>query len=308
MIRLKPSNIIGLGRVLQSTILVWLGFYLSTRDSTWQWLFGQVIIAVAFLQWFILLHEAGHGTLFRTRIFNTISGHVAGFLAGIPYVSWRLIHFEHHKWTGWQDLDPTTESLVPRQISVAERAIVNLCWRSWIPLFNIIYRVNNYWNYPRIRKYISGPRRRQKIAVNIVALLVLYAIVIAVVGAGVLLSITWLGVVLTLVIQENILLSQHTHIPSNLADGRECAPFTAREQAAFTRSIKFPEWFSRFFLLNFDRHEVHHIYVLIPGYHLHRVHCSTDNDVDWWQWLFAARRMSGERFLFRDRATTGFQL
>ena len=303
---LNPINSIGLVHVFLATSLTWIGLYLSLSDSVWSWFSGQLILAVAFLQWFILLHEAGHGTLFRTRALNTIAGHVAGFLAGIPYVSWRLIHYQHHKWTGWQDLDPTTTSLVPRTLATAERIAINLCWRLWIPMFNVIYRINNYWNYPRICRYIRRKRQRRRVAVNIAWLLVMYGILFSTVGVWSVLSLTWLGLVLSLVIQENVLLSQHTHIPSNLTNGRMCSPFTAREQAAYTRSIKVPTWVSRLVLVNFDRHELHHVYVRVPGYHLHRIECTTENDVDWWTWLIAARQMDGETFLFRDRTTTGF--
>ena len=66
------------------------------------------------MQWFAVLHECGHRTMFRARRFNTLAGVVAGFLTMIPYRSWVRVHGRHHKWTGWQDLDPTTESLVPQ--------------------------------------------------------------------------------------------------------------------------------------------------------------------------------------------------
>src|ERR1700722_18849695 len=38
---------------------------LSALDSWALWALGQVLLAVALVQWFVLLHEAGHNTLFR---------------------------------------------------------------------------------------------------------------------------------------------------------------------------------------------------------------------------------------------------
>ena len=50
------------------------------------------------------------------------------------------MHGRHHKWTGWQDVDPTTAALVPRELGTLERVLVNVCWRFWIPLFSVLYR------------------------------------------------------------------------------------------------------------------------------------------------------------------------
>ena len=80
------------------------------------------MLAVAFVQWFVILHECGHDTLFRTRTWNRVAGSVAGFFALIPFACWTRVHSRHHRWTGWQDLDPTTEALVPRNRGRVERA------------------------------------------------------------------------------------------------------------------------------------------------------------------------------------------
>jgi fatty acid desaturase len=74
-------------------------------------------------------------------------GQVAGFFSIIPFYNWKRVHGRHHKWTGWQDVDPTTATLVPRELSRAERVLVNVCWRFWIPLFSVLYRINNFWNW-----------------------------------------------------------------------------------------------------------------------------------------------------------------
>jgi Fatty acid desaturase len=52
------------------------------------WLAGQVLLGLALVHRFALLHESGHDTLFRTRWLHTVVGHVAGFFVGIPFESW----------------------------------------------------------------------------------------------------------------------------------------------------------------------------------------------------------------------------
>ena len=48
---------------------------------------------------------------------------LAAFFALIPFGCWKLIHGMHHHWTGWQDLDATTATLVPRPLSRVERML-----------------------------------------------------------------------------------------------------------------------------------------------------------------------------------------
>ena len=74
------------------------------------------MLALALVQWFAVLHECGHETLFRGKRANSIVGQVAGFFALIPFYNWKRVHARHHKWTGWQDVDPTTAALVPREL------------------------------------------------------------------------------------------------------------------------------------------------------------------------------------------------
>jgi fatty acid desaturase len=306
--RLKPNDFIGALYVLLATLLTILGISLSVTGSIPGWIIGQFILAVALLQWFILLHEAGHRTLFRSRSLNTAAGNVAGLMSGFPYSSWVLIHFRHHKWTGWQDLDATTASLVPRPLKHWEQHVINFCWKYWIPLFSLIYRINNYWNYPRVIQYIPQQERRLKVARDILLLLIVYAVLIITFGAGTFLQVFGAAFLITLVIQEVILLSQHTHIPTNVSGGEPVKPFLPFEQEVYTRSLRFPLWVSRILLLHFDAHELHHMYVNVPGYELGKIPYKTHNEVGWWQWIKESKQLSGVSFLFDDRNKTGFGL
>ena len=61
---------------------------------------AQLLLALAFVHAFVLLHEAGHHTLFRCRRGNGISGRLAGFVTIIPFRAWQPIHAQHHRYTG----------------------------------------------------------------------------------------------------------------------------------------------------------------------------------------------------------------
>src|SRR5687768_16240863 len=171
---LRPTNSAGLGFALLSLALSFAGVWLSVRTDVWGWMLGQALLAASLVQWFVLLHECGHGTLFRTRRCNVGVGHLAGFFAMIPYSVWIHVHGQHHKWTGWQDLDPTTRTLTPRERPVVQRRIVNFCWKYWIPLFSIVYRLQNFWHPSRLIQ-LRDPEARLRLIASTVALAAVYS-------------------------------------------------------------------------------------------------------------------------------------
>lgn len=305
---LAPSDRRGAVVFAGATTLTVAGVALSLLDSIAVWVIGQVLFALALLQWFILLHEAGHLTLFRTRALNVAAGHVCGLLALIPFASWRRVHGLHHLWTGWQDLDPTTATLVPRTRSRGEIVLVDIAWRLWLPLFSIVYRIGNYWNPRRLARFFPQPGQRWRIALNALALCACYVAVIMWLGPQQAVRIFAVALFLALALQDPLILSQHTHIPQRVSAGRPVQPLRPTAQAQYTRSLRFPPWIAQWLLINFNAHELHHRYTAVPGYRLRELACMQPNEVDWYLWLRAAKRMRGSVFLFENRETTDFPL
>ena len=304
----RPSDKLGIFHTLGVAAVTVAGLFMS-RSGGVGWLGGQILLAVGMVQWFILLHECGHDTLFRHRSLNAFVGHIAAFFSGIPFVCWKRVHGRHHRWTGWQDLDPTTASLVPRRLSPIERSMIDISWKYWIPTFSVLYRVNNYWNLPRLRTLTGASREWRQMVFSAIALLFLYALTLYFAGPRALFEMVAPALFLALIIEDPLILSQHTHIPQQISRGRRAArPFAAMEQEEFTRSLRFPFWVSKFVLFNFDAHELHHMYPFVPGYHLRRIPYSAVNEIHWWRWLTAAKRVRGEDFLFRNQNDTGVHI
>ena len=61
-------------------------------------------------------------------------------------------------------------------------------------------------------------------------------------------------------------------------------------------------------LLHFDAHELHHMYPFVPGYRLHGVAYTPQNEVGYWGWIRAAKRVPGEVFLFQNRTESGWEI
>jgi fatty acid desaturase len=305
---LRPSDWIGVGYLLMGVITTAAGISLALSSHLLLWLAGQIFIALAFIQWFSILHECGHGTLFRRRLPNQIVGQLAGFFALIPFLSWKRVHALHHRWTGWQDIDPTTEQLAHKPTSRALLGLANFCWRWWIPLFSVVYRLENYWNLPRLRKRLQAPTAWRGLAINALLLLTIYLAALFWLGPWAILKLAGVGLLGGLIFQDVFLLSQHTHVPQEQSGGREVRPFPPVEQEVFTRSLKFPEWFSRLVLIESDAHELHHVYPYLPGYRLHRVPEDESNGMHWLKWTLAVRRIPAEVFLYQNRNETGFDI
>lgn len=301
---LRASNSAGCVLLSAATLLTVSGVVLSLQSNWLVWLLGQVVFAVALVQWFALLHECGHGTLFRSKALHAGVGRVAAFFSFIPFYCWKRVHGRHHKWTGWQDLDPTTAALVPRALGRGERMLMNVCWKYWIPLFATLYRVNNFWNLPRLRSLFFKQEDRRRIAISIITFLLAYAAVATIVGPWMLLRVAGLASLLAFIVEEFVILSQHTHIPQLLSRGKQVSPFPAFEQDRFTRSLILPSWISAM-LLHIDAHELHHMYPSVPGYRLRGIRYDTPNEIGWWRWVRGARALPGETLMFHNRTETG---
>ena len=304
---LRPSNLAGalaVGGVAATTAV---GIALALQPRLVLWAAGQLILALALVQWFVVLHECGHDTLFRTRRLHAVIGRIAGAFAAIPYACWTRIHGRHHRWTGWQDLDPTTAGLVPRARPRLERVIVNVCWKCSIPLFSVIYRLENYWHLPRLFRLFGARDERARMVRDSAILILLYAAVTILVGPVRMLIAFGPALALSLMAEDVLLLSQHTHIPQHVSHGAKVRPFPAIEQEEFSRSLRLPPWLSTV-LLHFDAHELHHMYPFVPGYRLHGVPYTPQNEVGYWGWITAAKRVPGEVFLFQNRTESGWEI
>src|SRR5579864_4384044 len=83
--------------------VLWYLMYLSLGVS--YWLTGALALLTAGFQVrvFIIFHDCGHGSFFKSRRANDILGFITGVLSFTPYYHWRWEHALHHATAG--DLD-----------------------------------------------------------------------------------------------------------------------------------------------------------------------------------------------------------
>lgn len=282
-----------------------LAAMLLTLGQGWPlYLLGQIAGAVFFLQAFILLHEFGHRSFFISRGANLIGGYLASFVVFIPFPNWASIHDLHHRWTGYRDKDPTTEGTFVEKLSPFMRGVINFCWRFWIPLFTLGYRLGIFWNFGKLRRHLP-PRKYRICVIHMWVYLGGYAALIAL-FPGVILSMLP-ALLVSFSMSDLMTLSQHSHVHMPVAAGRDVKPLAYAEQVQYSRSLLFPRWIARYVLFNFNYHEAHHARPGVPCYRLSHDAYVGGNSYPAWSWTKRVKSIPGVEFIFQtDPNREGF--
>jgi omega-6 fatty acid desaturase (delta-12 desaturase) len=84
-------------------LALWYLMYRSLAISYWLTLLLAIPTAGFMVRTFIIFHDCGHGSFFKSRRGNEIMGFITGILTLTPYYEWRHTHAVHHATAG--DLD-----------------------------------------------------------------------------------------------------------------------------------------------------------------------------------------------------------
>src|SRR5256714_10497182 len=102
----KPSVPRGVWQILNTVIpyvALWYVIYL-TLGIAWWLAVPLIMLAGGFMvRLFIIHHDCGHGSFFKSRQANDTFGYISGVLTFVPYYHWRWEHAMHHATSG--DLD-----------------------------------------------------------------------------------------------------------------------------------------------------------------------------------------------------------
>ncbi len=82
---------------------LWALMYWSLSISWWLTAGLAVLAGGLVVRIFIIFHDCGHGSFFKSRVANDIFGFICGMLTFTPYYHWRWEHSLHHATSG--DLD-----------------------------------------------------------------------------------------------------------------------------------------------------------------------------------------------------------
>jgi len=258
-------------------ILLWYLMYLSLEISYWITL-GLAVIAAGFLvRIFIIFHDCGHGSFFKSKRANRITGIFLGSLAFTPYDSWHNSHAIHHATVG--NLDKrgvgdvwTLTAEEYRQLSKGKRLIYRI-YRNPVVLFGIGPILLFVVWFRFTRKTMNAAEKRSIYLANLI---------IAMYVTGLIFLLGWRSFLL---IQLPV-----TYISTTagvwlfyVQHQYEDVIWTRQEEWDYRKIalegcsyLKFPkilQWLSG----NIGFHHIHHLSPMIPNYYLEK--CHTENEM-----------------------------
>jgi len=98
-----PSDLRGALQLLSVVAPIaglWVGIHRTAQGSPWLVVAATALLSLFLLRGFVLMHDCGHNSLFRSRSLNRAGGFALGVLAGIPQPVWAENHRFHHATNG----------------------------------------------------------------------------------------------------------------------------------------------------------------------------------------------------------------
>jgi len=252
--------------------LLWYAMYRSMAISYWLTLPLAILASGFLVRIFIIFHDCGHGSFFRSRRANEITGFIAGLLTLTPYYHWRWEHATHHGTSG--DLDRRGSGDI--WTLTVEEYLKSSRWRRFsyrlarnplvlfvvapLYLFLIDQRFPSAGAQPRERSSVHwmnlallGMATVLSLLMGLKAYLIIQIAVTAISGAAGI----WLFYV------------QHQFEQVYWERGEDWSYTAAALQgSSFYKLPRVLQWFSG----NIGFHHIHHLSPRIPNYNLQRCH------------------------------------
>jgi omega-6 fatty acid desaturase (delta-12 desaturase) len=147
----KSDNIKGATQVLTTLLpytLIWWVAIRGADASRWLSAAAMLLIILFTLRVFALMHECGHGSLFRSPWLNRASGFLLGVVSGMPQYVWSQHHGYHHAHNGdWEKYrGPYTTRSVDEYAAMSntqQRMYRLKCSIAAAPIVGFIYLIFN---------------------------------------------------------------------------------------------------------------------------------------------------------------------
>jgi omega-6 fatty acid desaturase (delta-12 desaturase) len=252
--------------------LLWFAMVRAISVSFWL-VIPLAILAAGFLtRIFIIFHDCGHASFFRSRRANHFTGVVAGILNLTPYQHWRWQHALHHGTAGNLDRRGTGDMwTLTVQEYLASTWQVRLAYRlvrNPVALF-VVAPLYTFVVHHRFASSAAPARERYSVWKTNAALLAAAALMSMIIGfkAFVLIQLTvsaiaGAGGLWLFYVQHQF---QSAYWVRSAAWNFDAA---ALEGSSFYKLPKILQWFTG----NIGFHHIHHLNPRIPNYKLERCH------------------------------------
>ncbi len=251
---------------------LWAVMVFSVHVSYWLTLLLAFPTAGFMVRTFIIFHDCGHGSFFKSHKANDILGTITGILTFTPYIRWRHDHAIHHATSS--DLDRRgvgdVETMTVKEYMAApwwKKAAYKIT-RNPILMFTI----GSFLVFTAIQRF-PGPRDGRKERASVwwtdLALAALVGLLIWLLGWRTFLLVEL--PVMTLGFSAGVWLFyvQHNFDPTYWEHHKKWEFFKAGfEGSSFYKLPRILQWFTG----NIGYHHIHHLSPKIPNYRLPECH------------------------------------
>ncbi len=230
-----------------------------------------LVLAAFLVRTFVLMHDCGHGSFFRSRRLNAAIGFVTGVFALTPFAAWRREHAIHHATSGCLDERGTGDihTLTVREYRQLGRW-ARLKYRAYRNPF-VLLGLGPLWmlvKYRIPRRGMTRADRTSVIATNAVAL-GLFVAWSLLVGWPRMLLVYLPAALIAAAAGIWLFYVQHQYEGVYWARKRDWAYATAAvEGSSYYRLPRVLDWVTG----SIGFHHVHHLSPRIPLYNLRRCH------------------------------------
>ncbi len=249
-------------------------FTMSRGYSYWLTI-GLILIAAGFqVRIFILFHDAGHGSFFKSRKANRVLGYIAGILTFTPYEQWTSSHARHHATVGDLDRrgmgDVWTMTLDEYRAASLWQRLYYRVYRHPLLMFGfgpgIVFLIGN-----RFTQKGSDERGRKSVRLTNLALLAILVVAYFTIGLRTYLLIQVPIMLIAGAMGVWLFYVQHQYEGVYWARHDEWDPLRAAlEGSSYYKLPKVLQWITG----SIGLHHIHHVQPKIPNYHLQQ--CQDD--------------------------------
>src|SRR5215467_3216318 len=302
----RSDDIQGLAQVLTTLVpfaLLWWAAIWCAGTSPWLTVIPLLLIILFTVRIFGLMHDCGHGSLFRSRGLNRGVGFLLGVLSGMPQYVWAQHHNYHHAHNGNWDkyrgpyttlsvdeyaaLTRTQRRMYRSKCSVVASPLAGFIYLIFNPRFTwlkgsiglLVHALRQKLAQPRVSlhahaasyrtRYWSSWREYRHMLGNNLALLSIWALMCWAFGPARFFSIYLLSVSIAGAVGIVLFTVQH-NFEHSYASGNEHWDIDAGAIEG-TSFLVLPRWLD-WFTVSIGYHHVHHISAGIPNYRLAECH------------------------------------
>jgi acyl-lipid omega-6 desaturase (Delta-12 desaturase) len=288
---------------LASLALLWWAALLSVHVSYWLTVAAVLLISLFTVRAFALMHECGHGSLFRTQRLNRAFGFLLGVISGMPQYVWSQHHNFHHanngNWEKYRGLYTTLsvdeyaamtdaqQRMYRRKCSIAIAPFAGLVYVIFNPRFTWLKGSIGLVSHT-VRRKVARPNLSMKVHAasfetrywksrkeywhmfwNNVVLIGVWALMCWAFGTVLFFTIYLVSASLAAGAGIVLFTVQHNFEHSYASDGKHWDyDAGAMEGSSF---LILPGWLN-WFTANIAYHHIHHLSARIPNYRLIKCH------------------------------------